>query len=166
MQAYHRLNCLLAILAFMVMLLVVPALVFGADASGGVSVVYTSGHSHGGSDSIDPDTGGILSFEEGIVGASLYYLSFTAHKDSEGNRHEEAYILAVHLRPRLKVTDKFHLYPIAGPAMDLSSGNPRALIGAGFDYWFEDIAVSPCVWTIVEQDRDYRGVGLFLRFSF
>ena len=166
MKNYRRLNHLIAILAFMVMMLVVPALTFGADVSGGISYTYMSGHNHGGSTSVDPGVASVITFEEDILGASLYWLNYTSHKDGEGNRTENAYIMAIHLRPKWRVTERFHLYPVVGPTYNLSHDQPGFLAGAGLDYWFEDIALSPMVWYIGETKANYRGVGLFLRYAF
>lgn len=166
MRNYRRLNHLLALLAFLVMMLLVPALTFGFQPSMGVSLTYMSGHDHGGSRSRDPGAASVFSVDGEIIGASVYWLHHKVSSDSEGNKTEDSVILAVHLRPRWEATERLHLYPLLGPTFRLDDGEPGMLAGAGFDYWIEDIAVSPYVWTIREMGGNYYGYGLFLRYEF
>lgn len=162
---YRRMNHFLAILAFLVMMLVIPALTFGMDASGGLAMTYMSGHDHGGSHSVDPGVATVLMFNEKILGASLYWLHFETKSDSEGNKTEDAYILAVHLSPSFRITDKWRVRPVLGPTLDLE-GRPGVLGGMNLEYWIKDIAVCPGAWYIKEMDRNYRGFGVSLRYAF
>jgi hypothetical protein len=172
MKNYRRMNHLLALLAFLVMMLVIPALTFGDQLAVGTS--YASGHTHGGSDGIGKGQGFLASYEQERLGMG-FGLMYALHRverhydDGKLTKTVDSHVLAMYLRPKWKATKEIHPYVLAGGGMDFTEtqSNPVAILGVGVDYWITNsIALSPNCYVLTEEKRNYRAIGLSLRYEF
>lgn len=163
---YRNLNIFLALIVFLLMFLIVPAIVWGADVSAGISAVWSTGHDHGGSHSINPGAGSIISAEIEPFGVAFFWLMNPYHKDNGHDTTKNKYLITPYYRPRWALTRSLDIYPMIGPTIDPESANVGILGAAGFDWWVsKDMAVSPMFWAVEETKENYYGVAVHFRYA-
>jgi len=137
MGNYRALTALLAILTFLLMFLVVPALTFGADLR--VGAWYDSPHSDDVGRSLDPSVDFSASVENRWVGLGAFYHSRDAQSVTVLGFAKPSYTFEGWDFRTKWFWESISIYPILGAGFDTHDGGGFAYVyGAGIDFHMMD----------------------------